>query len=340
MSCFIIAEAGVNHNGQVELAHRLVEEAARSGVDAIKFQTWKTDLVLRPKTPLVEYQKRNSGVADMYELARSLELADDDFRAIKTHCDELGLMFLSTPFDELSLDFLTRELGMGLLKVPSGEVTNVPYLRAAARTGLPIILSTGMCDLEEAALPLDTMRAVWGANQPDVTILHCTTAYPTPDDDVNLRAMTTLGAHFGLPVGLSDHSEGVIAPLAAVAMGAVMIEKHFTLDRSLPGPDHMASVDPVMLRQMVAGIRTVERMLGTGEKSQRPIEAATAKAVRRSLVARADIAEGAVISADMLVALRPEDGIPARDVDKVVGQPAWRAFKAGEVLQWPASSAS
>jgi N,N'-diacetyllegionaminate synthase len=335
---FIIAEAGVNHNGDVALAHRLVDLAADSGADAVKFQTWKTELVTRRDTPLVAYQALNDDAATMFELEQRLELGEDDFRALKRHAEDRSIQFLSTAFDVPSLRFLVHQLGVAMLKVPSGEADNVPFLRQIARTRLPTILSTGMCDLAEVAFAVDTLNAVWDAagRRPGLTILHCTTAYPTPAADVNLRCMATLADRFGVPIGLSDHSDGITAALAATALGAAMIEKHFTLDRGLPGPDHAASLDPDQLKALVEGVRQTETMLGSPDKVLLPIERDTVALVRRSLVAARDIATGEIIGEDAVVPLRPQDGIPARDIDRVVGRPAWRSFRLGEVLRWEA----
>jgi N-acetylneuraminate synthase/N,N'-diacetyllegionaminate synthase len=331
----IIAEAGVNHNGSVEMAHRLIDVAKKCGADIVKFQTFSTELVLRSDTPLVAYQ-RKTGADTMFELVKGLELSKEDFAALKHHCDSIGIEFLSTAFDLPSLDYLVGELGMRRIKIPSGEAVNVPLLRRAAAKELPIILSTGMCTLEEIGFALDTLRASTPGGEIDATVLHCTTAYPTPADEVHLRCMLTIRDRFGLPTGLSDHSEGFLAAAAAVAMGGVMVEKHFTLDRDLPGPDHRASVDPGGLKALVDATRSVEAMLGSGEKGIRAIERDTIRAVRRSLVAARDIVVGNIITEDDLVALRPEDGIPARDIDRVVGVAAWTTFRRGEVLKWPA----
>lgn len=331
----IIAEAGVNHNGSVDLAHRLIDLAKDSGADIVKFQTFSSELVLREDTPLVDYQ-RQSGSETMFDLVRGLELTWDEFEQIDRHCTSVGIEFLSTAFDLPSLDFLCDRTQMRRIKIPSGEVVNVPLLRNAAAKGLPVILSTGMCTLEEIGFALETLHARTPGNSHDVTVLHCTTAYPTPNEEVHLRSMMTLKSEFQLPVGLSDHSEGYLASVASVAMGSVMIEKHFTLDRNLPGPDHKASIDPVGLKTLVEAVRAVEKMLGSGEKGLRAIERGTIRLVRRSLVAARDIGIGDIIAADDLVALRPEDGIPVREIDRVVGAVAWQNFRRGEVLKWPA----
>lgn len=332
----IIAEAGVNHNGSVEAAHKLIDIAKECGADAIKFQTFSSELVLRRDTPLVDYQ-RATGAVTMFDLVKKLELTREEFSQLNDHCARIGIEFMSTAFDLPSLDFLCDELAMGRIKIPSGEVVNVPLLRRAAEKARPVILSTGMCTLEEIGFALNTMRASSPSDVMDTTVMHCTTAYPTPMDEIHLRAMTTLRDTFGLPVGLSDHSEGFLAAAAAVAMGGVMIEKHFTLDRNLPGPDHKASVDPDGLRQFVETVRSVERMMGSAEKGLRAIEKDTIRLVRRSLVATRDIAAGEMIGESDLVALRPEDGIPVREIDKVVGKPSWQAFRRGEALKWPAA---
>ena len=334
---FIIAEAGVNHNGDPAMARQLIDEAAAAGADAVKFQTWDRELVTRRDNELVPYQKRNTeGVTDMYELGKTFELELSTFVDLAAHCKKRGVMFLSTGFDEPSLNFLVDELDVPIIKIPSGDAINTLLLRTAARTLRPIILSTGMCNIEEISYAIQTLREIWDAENagPDLTLLHCTTAYPTPPDEMHLQSIKTLADHFGLPVGLSDHSEGITAAAMAVAMGAVVVEKHFTLDRDLPGPDHKASVNPEQLRALVRTIREAEEMMGSADKCLRSIEEQVVKSVRRSLVATRDIAAGETITLDMIVPLRPEDGIPVRDVDKVVGASAWRAFAAGEVLRW------
>lgn len=334
---FIIAEAGVNHNGGLDLAHKLIDVAKQAGADAVKFQTWRTEMVTRPGTVMAEYQKASPLGNDMFEMGKRLELDDEDFVALKSHCERCGIMFLSTPFDIPSLQFLVREIQVPMLKISSGEAVNVPMLRAAACEGVPIILSTGMCTMDDVRLGVDTIQEVWHAlgTDPGLTLMHCTTAYPTAMDDVHLRSMVTLGKEFGLPIGFSDHTEGSTAAVVAVALGACMIEKHFTLDRDMPGPDHKASADPDTLSRLISAVREAEKALGSPVKEPRSCEIDTARLVRRSLVATRDIASGEIIAEDALIALRPEDGIPARDIDRVIGRPAWRAFRKGEVLRWP-----
>lgn len=330
----IIAEAGVNHNGSVEMAHKLIDLAKECGADIVKFQTFSSELVLRSDTPLVAYQ-RDNGADSMFELVKKLELSREEFAELSCHCAKVGIEFLSTAFDIPSLEFLCDELSMRRIKIPSGEVVNVPLLRQAAAKARPIILSTGMCDLEEIGFALDTLRAAGPTKTSDVTVLHCTTAYPTPIHEMHLRSLATLKEVFGLPTGLSDHSDGYLAAAASVAAGSIMIEKHFTLDRNLPGPDQKASVDAKGLKQLVEAVRAVEVMMGSSEKGLRAVERETRKIVRRSLVARRNIELGQFISTDDLIALRPEDGIPVREIDKVVGKPAWASFRRGEVLRWP-----
>lgn len=330
----IIAEAGVNHNGSVDIAHRLVDLAKDCGADIIKFQTFSTELLVRSDAPLVAYQRR-SGADTMFDLVKPLELTKEEFAALERHCKAADIEFLSTAFDGASLDYLVDDLGMKRVKIPSGEAVNVPLLRRAGAKGVPIILSTGMCTLEEIDFALATLRSSAPSGEVDATVLHCTTAYPTPTNEIHLRSMLTIRDRFDVPVGLSDHSDGFWAAAAAVAMGASVVEKHFTLDRDLPGPDHRASVDPKGLTTLIEAIRRIESMLGSAVKGVRAIEGEAVRAVRRSLVAARDIRAGELICESDLVALRPDDGISARDIDRVVGVAAWREFRRGEVLKWP-----
>jgi N-acetylneuraminate synthase len=333
---FVVAEAGVNHNGDPKLAMKLVDAAVEAGADAVKFQTWRTDLEVRKGTPLVEYQAKNTGFADMYDLIKALELAPDDFVALKQHCDRRGIRFMSTGFDVPSVDLLVNRIGVDVIKLPSGEMDNVMLLRACGRARLPIIMSTGMCTLDEIAFAIDVVRDCWKgmAQPPKLTLLHCTTAYPTPPDEVHLRSMTTLAERFGLPVGLSDHSEGYLAAVASVAMGATVIEKHMTLDRTMPGPDHAASLEPQQMAEMIAAIRTTERMMGSPVKELRAIERDTINLVRRSLFATRDIAAGELVTEAMLVPMRPQSGVPASALDQVVGKRLTQAMREGDVFKW------
>jgi N,N'-diacetyllegionaminate synthase len=333
---FIVAEAGVNHNGDPALAFKLVDAAVEAGADAVKFQTFRAELALRKGTPLVDYQARNTGFADMYDLIKALELTPEAFIDLKRYCDKRGIRFMSTGFDEPSIDLLVNRIGVDVIKVPSGEMDNIMLLRACGRARLPIIMSTGMCTLDEVAVAVDTVRACWSGMpvHPEFTLLHCTTAYPTPPAELHLRSMLTLKERFGLPVGLSDHSEGAMASIAAVAMGATVIEKHMTLDRKMEGPDHAASLDPKQMAEMIAGIRAMEQMLGSPVKELRAVERDTVHLVRRSLYANRDIAAGEVITEAMLMPMRPQSGIPAGALDQLVGRRLARPCKEGDVFQW------
>jgi N-acetylneuraminate synthase/N,N'-diacetyllegionaminate synthase len=333
---FVVAEAGVNHNGDPKLALKLVDAAVEAGADAVKFQTWKTELEVRKGTPLVEYQARNTGFADMYDLIKALELAPEDFVALKAYCDKRGIQFMSTGFDVPSVDLLVNKIGVDVIKVPSGEIDNVMLLRACGRARLPMIMSTGMGNLDEVQVAIDTVRACWKGMpaEPALTLLHCTTAYPTPPSEIHLRSMLTLRERFGLPVGLSDHSEGATASIAAVALGATVIEKHMTLDRTMDGPDHAASLEPKQMAEMIAAIRDTTAMMGSAVKELRAIEKDTVQLVRRSLFATRDIAAGEAISEAMIVPMRPQSGIPASALDQVVGRKLAQACREGDVLQW------
>jgi len=329
---FIIAEAGVNHNGSLELAKQLVDVAVQAGADAVKFQTFRAEKVVSSSAPKAAYQCRTTEENEsQLEMLRKLELSEDQHSELITYCQQKGIQFLSTPFDEISVDLLVRKFDLPLIKIPSGEITNGPFLLFIARTGKPVILSTGMSTLGEVETALGVLA--FGYTQPHtkpslaafqaayasaegqqalrqkVTLLHCTTEYPAPFEDVNLSAMDTLRAAFGLSVGYSDHTPGIAVPIAAVARGAVVIEKHFTLDRHLPGPDHRASLEPVELKQMVEAIRQVEQALGSGLK----IPAASEKkkntlVVRRSLVAACPIKKGEQFTRENIAAKRPGDG--------------------------------
>ncbi len=319
---FVIAEAGVNHNGDIDLAMRLVEVAAEAGADAVKFQTFKADRLVTGEAEMADYQKTNSGREEsQFAMLRRLELSEEMHEALMERCDELGIIFMSTPFDELSADFLER-LGVRLFKVPSGEITNTPFLRHLSRIGLPMVLSTGMSTLADVET---AVRAIEEEGHPDVAILHCVSNYPADPADTNLRAMQVLRS-FGYPVGYSDHTLGIAVPIAAVALGAKVIEKHFTLDRELPGPDHRASLEPDELTAMMDGIRTVERAMGDGRKRPVASEMQTAKVARKSIVAGRDIAAGEVIDRDALAIKRPGTGLPPTALDLVVGRRARTAI--------------
>ena len=329
---FFIAEAGVNHNGDVDLALQLVEVAHRAGADAVKFQTFTTGTVIAVGAPLAEYQKANAGAPSAVEMLKGFELPHADFARISDHCRVLGIEFMSSPFDLDSAAFLAG-IGMTKFKLASGEITHAPFVRGVARlaadAGGSVILSTGMSTLDEVA---GAVGWIEGEGCRDLTILHCVSNYPAPAKDANLRAMDTLAAAFGRPIGWSDHTLGDAVSLAAVARGATVVEKHFTLDNDLAGPDHAMSMDPDGLARLIAGIRAVEASLGDGVK--RPVEAEREimTVARRSLHAARDIAAGAVVTADDLIALRPGDGISAAKQGGVVGRTAASDIPAGTKL--------
>jgi N-acetylneuraminate synthase len=318
--CFVIAEAGVNHNGTLELAKKLVDVAAAAGADAVKFQTFKAERLVSAAAPKAEYQLQTTDASEsQLEMLRRLELSPDFHRQLWVYCQELGLMFLSTPFDEASADLLD-DLGVPAFKIPSGEVTNWPFLQHVAGKGKPMIISTGMANMAEV---YDAVRVVRDAGCERFALLHCVSNYPAKASDVNLRAMATMAAAFGVPVGYSDHTTGIEMPLAAVALGACVLEKHFTLDRNMPGPDHPASLEPDELVAMVAGIRNVEAALGHGRKEPAVSEAATAAVARKSLVTARDIFAGTLLTEDMITAKRPGTGLP----------PAMRPYLLGRTLR-------
>lgn len=315
--CFVIAEAGVNHNGQLDLAHRLVDAAADSGADAVKFQTFEADALAAEDAPKAEYQKKTAGAAESQrDMLRKLMLSEQAHVELKRHAEERGLFFFSTPFDERSAELLDR-VGIALLKVPSGELTNLPFLRSLARRRLPMILSTGMADLDEVAAAVDVVRA---SGLSALALLHCTSSYPAPPESVNLRAMQTLRAQFGVPVGYSDHTRGAAIPIAAVALGACILEKHLTLDRNLPGPDHTASMEPVDFRAMVEAVRATEMALGDGSKRPHSCELDVRRVARKSLFTARPIDAGAALCAEDLVARRPAGGISPAALDRLIGR--------------------
>ena len=268
MSVYIIAEAGVNHNGDINLAYKLVDAAKAAGVDCIKFQTFKSENLVSHTAQKAEYQKAATGDSSQQDMLKQLELSFGEFVSLKEYCDRKGICFLSTPFDFESIEFL-NSIEMPFWKIPSGEVTNYPYLVALAKTGKPVVMSTGMCEMREIE---DAIAVLRENGTSDIKLLHCNTEYPTPYEDVNLRAMKALRDAFGVEVGYSDHTKGIEVPIAAVAMGAAVIEKHFTLDRNMEGPDHKASLEPQELKQMVDSIRHIEAALGSGDKKPSPSE--------------------------------------------------------------------
>lgn len=328
---FVVAEAGVNHNGDLGLAEQLVDAAADVGADAVKFQTFRAARLVSPGAPKAAYQRETTGADEgQLEMLQRLELGREAHRTLQARAARRGLVFFSAPFDEDSADEL-EALGVPLLKVPSGEVTNLPYLQHLAAKGRPLIVSTGMCTLDEVARAMETIHA---AGDPAVVLLHCVSAYPAPAHEMNLRAMDTLRERFGRPVGLSDHTLGIEVALAAVARGAAAVEKHLTLDRALPGPDHRASLDPPAFTALVQGIRTVEAALGDGVKRPMPSEADTARVARKSLVAARPIAAGRRLAAEDVAVRRPGTGISPADLERALGRTATRDLAAGDVIGW------
>ena len=329
---FVIAEAGVNHNGDLAMALALCDAAKAAGADAVKFQTFRAEDLVVPGAPTAEYQQRQTGEQDQFSMLRKLELSREQHERIRDHCVRIGIEFFSTPFSTAAVDLLVA-LGVRRIKMPSGELTHRALVEHACATGLPVLLSTGMATMAEIREALDWARATRGSLQ-GISVLHCTSAYPAPDEALNLRAITTMRQDLNLPTGYSDHSVGIEAALAAVSLGATVIEKHLTLDRSLPGPDHAASLEPVDFGAMVRGIRRIGQMLGDGVKAPRPQELDAARVARRSIVAAVDIPAGAKLGAAMLACRRPATGIAPRDWDRVIGATARSAIAAGTVLQW------
>ena len=327
--CFVIAEAGVNHNGDLDLARRLVQLAVEAGADAIKFQTFSAERLTTAAAPKAAYQAaRTDPDESQRDMLRRLELDAAAHRQLLADCSDSGILFLSSAFDEDSADLLD-ELDIAAFKVPSGELTNLPYLRHLASKGRCLIVSTGMSDIEEVETAMTAIRNV---RDVPVVLLHCVSLYPSPAATVNLRAMDTMRQRFDVPVGYSDHTEGVAVALAAVALGSAMIEKHFTSDRSLPGPDHAASLEPHELAQMIRGIREVEAALGDGIKRPAPEERETAAVARKSLVAAVDIPAGTVIRRDMVALKRPGTGLPPAQLQWVIGRKARVDIAAGSLI--------
>ena len=337
--CFIIAEAGVNHNGDIKLAYRLVEKAKEAEADAIKFQTFLTEKIISKKVDMASYQKKNiKSQETQFDMIKKLELSYEDFRKIKKYCDDIGIIFLSTPDEEESLDFLVDDLKVPAIKIGSGEITNLPFLKYAARKKIPIILSTGMANLSEVeeAVNIITQNqdSVNTSIFPPLTLLHCTSNYPCPMEEVNLKAMLTLKEAFKLPVGYSDHTLGIEVPIAAVALGAKVIEKHFTLDKNLPGPDHKASLEPEELKVMIKAIRNIEKALGDGIKKPNKSEVEIMKVVRKTLVAARDIKKGEIIKDKDIVIKRAGIGIPPKFKDTIVGMKINKDIKKDTPFDW------
>lgn len=328
----IIAEAGVNHNGDLGMALALVDAAAEAGADWVKFQTFSAERLVTRHTPKADYQRQNTGSDEgQFEMLRRLELTEGMHHQLMARCAEKGIGFLSTGFDTASVDLLVG-LGIRLFKIPSGEITNLPYLRHIGRQQGDVILSTGMATLGEIEAAIDVLEQA-GTPRSRIVVLHCTTEYPTPMAEVNLRAMNHLGTAFGVQVGYSDHTPGIEIPIAAVALGATLIEKHFTLDRQLPGPDHQASLEPHELRQMVTAIRHIEIALGDGIKRPSPSEARNRPIARKSIVAARAIRQGEAFSADNLCVKRPGTGLSPMRWDELIGQPAIADFAPDELIR-------
>lgn len=328
----IIAEAGVNHNGDYALACRLADAAKEAGADIVKFQTGIPENVISTYAEQAEYQTANTGRKEsQLDMVRRIMLRADAFLPLRDYCRSIGIQFLSTPFDLDSIDVL-RPLQMDMVKVPSGEITNLPYLRKIAGMGLPVIMSTGMSRLGEVDDALEVLGAN-GVPLSDITLLHCNTEYPTPYSDVNLRAMQTLREAFGCKVGYSDHTRGIEVPIAAVALGAEVIEKHFTLDKNMPGPDHKASLEPAELGAMVRAIRNTEQALGTPRKKVSPSERKNIAIARKSIVASRPIARGELFSEENITVKRPGNGVSPMLWDNVLGMSAPRSFGYDELIE-------
>ncbi|NQW22647.1 MAG: N-acetylneuraminate synthase [SAR202 cluster bacterium] len=327
--CFIIAEAGVNHNGSLELAHQLVDAAVQAGADAVKFQSFNAELLVSPDAPKADYQLETTDAAEsQLEMIRRLELSPEAHGELMRYCQDKGILFMSSPFDELSADLL-GEMDVAVYKIPSGEITNLPFLAYVARKAKPMIVSTGMTYLSEVEA---AVRAIQEAGNHQYVLLHCVSNYPADPADVNLRAMATIRAAFGVPVGYSDHTMGTEIPIAAVAMGASMIEKHVTLDRNLPGPDHRASLEPWEFAAMVRGIRNVESALGHGRKEPASSEANTASVARKSLVAAKDIPAGATLTEGMIAIKRPGTGLPPVMLTHLTGRTVRAKIPKGALI--------
>lgn len=329
MSVYIIAEAGVNHNGSFELACKLVDAAKAAGADCIKFQTFKSQNLVSHTAQKAEYQKDATGEGSQIDMLKKLELSYGEFLMLKDYCEKQGICFLSTPFDFESIEFL-KSIDMPFWKIPSGEITNYPYLVALAKTEKPIVMSTGMCELGEIEAAIHVLKD-YGTK--DIRLLQCNTEYPTPFEDVNLRAMQTMKEYFGIEVGYSDHTEGIEVPVAAVAMGATIIEKHFTLDRNMEGPDHKASLEPDELKVMVESIRRIEKALGNGDKTPSKSEKKNITIARKSIVAKKNIRIGEILTEENLTVKRPGNGISPMEWNTVVGTKAVRDFQEDELIE-------
>lgn len=333
MSVFIIAEAGVNHNGSLENAMKMIDAAKLAGVDCIKFQTYISSNIVSKYAKKAAYQIENTstdeGDNNQYHMLKKLELTFDDFVVLRDYCNQVGIEFLSTAFDLESVDFLSS-LGMLRWKIPSGEITNLPYLMKVGKLKQQVILSTGMSTVDEVADAVEVLRR---SGTTDIILLHCTTEYPTPFEVVNLSAMKTLAETFDLPIGYSDHTVGITVPIAAAALGAVVIEKHFTLDQTMEGPDHKASLEPSELTEMVKAIREVESAIGDGEKKPTTLEIENMAVARKSIIAKTAIRKGDILTEDNLTVKRPGNGISPMKWFEVIGTLAIRDFTEDELIE-------
>ena len=329
--CFIIAEAGVNHNGDIELAKRLIDIAKDAGADSVKFQTFKAEDIVTQKAEKAEYQKETTDLEEsQYEMLKKLELSEEEFRELADYAKKRGILFLSSPFDKESVDLLF-ELGAPAFKIGSGEITNFPLLKYISKKGKPVILSSGMSTLGEVE---DALNVIKREGIDDIILLHCVSNYPATIEDVNLRAMDTLKQAFKIPIGFSDHTLGITISIAAASLGAVVIEKHFTVDKNLPGPDHLASIEPNELKEMVEAIRSVEKALGDGIKRPTKYEKEIKKVARKSIVAKVDIPEGTIVTEDMLSIKRPGIGISPSKLNEVLKKKALRDINKDKILNW------
>lgn len=329
----IIAEAGVNHNGSLEIAKKLVDKAIEAGADVIKFQTFKAEKLVSKTAKQAEYQKKNIGANSddsQYNMLKKLELSEKDHQELLAYCKERGILFFSTAFDMESIDYL-HSLNLGFWKIPSGEITNYPYIKKIAQYHEPVILSTGMCELVDVSSALNVLLDN-GVKKEQISMLHCNTEYPTPFEDVNLLAMQQIQKEFDVAVGYSDHTKGIEVPIAAVALGASVIEKHFTLDRNMEGPDHKASLEPDELKAMVLAIRNIEKALGNGNKAVSESERKNIAIARKSIVAACPIKKGDVLTEDNLTVKRPGTGISPMRWEEVIGTNATKDFEEEELI--------
>jgi len=332
MSVFIIAEAGVNHNGSIELAKKLIDVAVEAGVDAVKFQTFKAENLVSKDAQKAKYQQENmqDSNSSQFNMLKKLELDTDTHKRLMLYCKQRDIMFLSTPFDLESIKLLD-DLGLEIFKIPSGEITNLPYLRDIGALNKRVILSTGMADIGEIEDALDILIEA-GTKRENITILHANTMYPTPIEDVNLRAMVTIGKTFDIAYGYSDHTLGIAVPIGAVAMGANIIEKHFTLDKTMEGPDHKASLEPRELKAMVEAIRDIEVALGSSIKKPTPSERPNIEIARKSIVTNCDIKKGEILDESNLATKRPAKGISPMRWDEIIGTIAYKDYREDELI--------